>query len=106
VLAQFEAIIRHQGEESFDEVERKCYEQLRAQLASDALLEGESETDRQKRIAARVVEALVREGRALSIAHAVVWSRRKADRTTFAEWLSSARTGCEKLVIDDEEDGV
>jgi hypothetical protein len=29
VLAQFEAIIKNQGEASFDEVERKCYEKLR-----------------------------------------------------------------------------
>lgn len=28
VLAQFEAIVRHQGAQSFDEVERKCYAQL------------------------------------------------------------------------------
>ena len=34
VLAQFEAIIQHQGEDTFDDVERKCYAQLRAQLAS------------------------------------------------------------------------
>lgn len=32
VLAQFEAIIRHQGEDTFDEVERKSYDQLRARL--------------------------------------------------------------------------
>lgn len=56
VLAQFEAIIKHQGEDSFDEVERKCYAQLKDQLAEDALLDGESEIERQKRIAARVIE--------------------------------------------------
>jgi hypothetical protein len=103
VLAQFEAIVRHQGEETFDEVERKCYAQLRDQLASDALRAGESEVERQKRIAARVVEVLVREGCSLSIAHSVVWSRRKEDRGTFAGWLSSARSGCEKLMVQDEE---
>jgi hypothetical protein len=32
VLAQFEAIVRHQGAQSFDEVERKCYEQLAAKF--------------------------------------------------------------------------
>ena len=32
VLAQFEAIIRHQGEASFDEVERRCYGRLKARL--------------------------------------------------------------------------
>jgi hypothetical protein len=32
VLAQFEAIIRHQGEDTFDEVERTCYAQLRDRL--------------------------------------------------------------------------
>jgi len=98
VLAQFEAIIRHQGEASFDEVEKKCYAQLRDQLAGDALLSGESEIDRQKRIASRVVEALVREGFPASIAHSVVWSRRKEDRATYAAWLSAARLGREKLV--------
>ena len=34
VLAQFEAIVRHQGADTFDDVERKCYAQLREQLAS------------------------------------------------------------------------
>jgi len=103
VLAQFEAIVRHQGEASFDEVEKKCYAQLREQLADDSLLSGESETDRQKRIAARVVEALVREGCTASIAYSVVWSRGKEDRATFASWLSAARSGREKLVIQDKE---
>ena len=104
VLAQFEAIIKHQGAESVDEVEQKCYTQLRELLASDTLLDGESEADRQKRIAARVIETLIREGAASSIAHAVVWSRRKEDRSTFAGWLSAARTGCEEMTIADEED--
>lgn len=102
VLAQFEAIVRHQGEETFDEVERKCYAQLRDQLASDALRDGESEVERQKRIAARVVEALVREGCASSIAHSVVWSRKKEDRATFAGWLLAARSGSADLVQDEE----
>lgn len=35
VLVQFEAIVRHQGEDSFDDVERKCYAQLREQLAKE-----------------------------------------------------------------------
>jgi hypothetical protein len=104
VLAQFAAIIRHQGEDSFDDVERKCYAQLRDQLAGDALLDGESEAERQKRIAARVVEALVREGCSSSIANTVVWSRGKEDRGTFVAWLSAARSGREKLVVQDEED--
>ncbi len=104
VLAQFEAIIRHQGEASFDEVERTRYAQLRDQLANDVSLPDESEADRQKRIAVRVIEALVREGCASSIAHSVVWSRRKEDRATFAAWLSAARSGREKLVVQDEAD--
>lgn len=95
VLAQFEAIIRHQGEDSFDEVEKKCYEQLRDQLASDALLPGESEADRQKRIAARVVEALVCEGFASSRARGVVWTIGKDARATFAAWLTAARESCD-----------
>jgi hypothetical protein len=104
VLAQFEAIVRHQGEASFDDVERKCYAKLRMQLESDALLDGESETERQKRIAVRVIEALVREGRQTSIAQSVVWSRGKDDRATYATWLSAARSGFEKIVVQDEED--
>ena len=103
VLAQFEAIIRHQGEETFDEVERKCYARLRDQLAGDTLLDGESEGERQKRIAARVVKTLVREGCSSSIAHTVVWSRRKEDRATYVGWLSAARSGREQLMIQDEE---
>ncbi len=43
VLAQFDAIIKHQGEDSFDEVERKCYAQLKDQLANDVARAGESE---------------------------------------------------------------
>lgn len=34
IFAQFEAIVRHQGAESFDELERGCYEQLREQFGS------------------------------------------------------------------------
>lgn len=104
VLAQFEAIARHQGADSFDEEERKCYEKLRDQVASDARLEGETETERQKRIAKRVIDMLVREGYAANLAHSVVWSRRKEDRATFATWLSAAHVGCESLAIADEED--
>lgn len=104
VLAQFEAIVRNQGADSFDEEERQCYEGLRDQIASDARIEGEIETDRQKRIAARVIETLVRDGCASSLAHGVVWSRTKEDRATFATWLSAARAGRESLAIADEED--
>lgn len=96
VLAQFEAIIRHQGEDTFDEVERRCYAQLREQIASDALLDGESETSRQRRIATRVVEALVREGFSENAAREAVWSRGKDVRATFADWLSAARAGCQR----------
>ena len=103
VLAQFEAIIRHQGEASFDEVERKCYVHLREQLADDALLPGESETERQKRIAARVVETLVREGFAATHARGVVWAISKDNRATYAAWLSAARADCEKLVEQKQE---
>lgn len=104
VLAQFEAIIRHQGEETFDDVERKSYDQLRKQLLpSDALLNGESEVDRQKRLAAHVVETLIREGCSSSIAHSVVWSRRKEDRLTFDCWLKAARSGRDELMVQDEE---
>ena len=104
VLAQFEAIIRHQGEGSFDEVERKCYALLRDQLAGDALLDGESEIERQQRIAGRVVEALVREGFAATHARGVVWALGKEDRATFAGWLSAARLDCEKLTEQDDQE--
>ena len=97
VLAQFEAIIRHQGEASFDAVERKCYAHLKGQLAGDALLAGESEAERQKRIAVCVVEALVREGFAATHARGVVWAIGKDDRATFVGWLSAARADCEKI---------
>ena len=40
VLAQFEAIIRHQGEDSFDDVERRCYAQLKEQITSTAIFNG------------------------------------------------------------------
>lgn len=36
VLAQFEAIVRNQGIDSFDEVERRCYDQLRATIARES----------------------------------------------------------------------
>ena len=103
VLAQFDAIIRHQGEASFNEVERKCYAHLRDQLADDALLPGESEAERQKRIAARVIESLVREGFAATHARGVVWAIGKDDRATFVGWLSAARVGCEKLTEQEQE---
>lgn len=103
VLAQFEAIIRHQGEGSFDEVERKCYAQLRKLNVRDAPLDGESEADRQKRIAARVIETLVREGFAITHARGVVWAIGKDDRATFASWLSAARLDCEKLTVQNKE---
>lgn len=104
VLAQFEAIIRHQGEDSFDEVERKLYAQLRDQIACDAPLDGESETDRQKRIAARVVETLVREGFVRTHVRGVVWAIGKEDRATFVGWLVAARACCEKLTSQDEQE--
>ena len=104
VLAQFEAIIRHQGEGSFDEVERKCYAQLRELIVCDTPLDGESEADRQKRIAGRVVEALVREGFAATHARGVVWAIGKEDRATFDGWLSAARLDCEKLTDQDEQE--
>lgn len=47
VLAQFDAIIRHQGEASFDDVERKCYATLCERLQSAALLDGETDNERQ-----------------------------------------------------------
>ena len=105
VLAQFEAIIRHQGESSFDEVERKCYAHLCDQRAGDALFDGESETERQKRIAGCVVEALVHEGFAATQARGVVWAIGKDDRSTFVGWLSAARACCKKLVeqVDQEK---
>jgi hypothetical protein len=103
VLAQFEAIVRHQGAESFDEVERRCYDQLRDQFVADAPIVGEGEADRQRRIAGRVVETLVREGFRPPIARGVVWACGKDDRTTFASWLAAARAGCEQLTPKDEE---
>lgn len=96
VLAQFEAIIRQQGEASFDDVERECYARLRDQLAADACIEGESETDRQKRIAARVIDALVREGVSAAHARGVVWATGKDARASFASWLAEARQSCAK----------
>jgi hypothetical protein len=94
VLAQFEAIVTHQGEASFDEIERRCFAQLKDQLASDALIEGEAEADRQRRLAARVIEALVREGFAIGYVRGVVWAIGKDDRATYAGWLAVARTAC------------
>jgi hypothetical protein len=104
VLAQFEAIIRHQGEDSFDDTERKCYTHLKDQIACDAHLDGESETERQKRIAGRVVETLVREGFAVTHARGVVWAIGKDDRATFVDWLSAARSCCEKLTKQDDQE--
>jgi hypothetical protein len=103
VLAQFEAIVRNQGADSFDEIERRCYDQLRDQLSSDALIDGESEADRQKRIAARVVEALVREGFSPNAAREAVWSCGKAPRGTFASWFIVAQARCRELRAQDEE---
>jgi hypothetical protein len=48
VLAQFEAIIRHQGEDSFDALERECYTRLREKLSMEGALNGESADDRQQ----------------------------------------------------------
>lgn len=103
VLAQFEAIIEHQGEASFDEVERQCYAQLRDLVISDGLLEGEGEPERQRRLAAQVVETLVREGFALTVARGVVWACGKETRATFAGWLSAARASCQLMTIKNEE---
>lgn len=103
VLAQFEAIIKHQGAESFDEVERQCYEQLCALVKSDMALEGEGEPDRQRRLAAQVVETLVREGFALTVVRGVVWGCGKETRETFAGWLSAARESCQLMTIKNEE---
>jgi len=100
VLAQFEAIVRHQGAESFDEVERRCYEQLRDLVKADAPI---VEVDRQRQIAVQVVDALVREGFAPGVVRGVVWGCGKDARETFAAWLSAARSGCQKLTTKDEE---
>jgi len=104
VLAQFEAIIRHQGEGSFDEVERKCYAQLRELIRSDTPLDGESEVERQTRIAGCVIETLVREGFAITHARGVVWAIGKDDRATFVGWLSAARASCEKLTVQNKQE--
>lgn len=104
VLAQFEAIIQHQGESSFDEVERKCYAQLRELIVSDTPLDGESEAERQTRIAGRVIETLVREGFAITHARGVVWAIGKDDRATFVGWLSAARASCEKLTVQNKQE--
>jgi hypothetical protein len=106
VLAQFEAIVQHQGAESFDDVERRCYAQLREQLLADEQLDGESESDRQHRLAARVVETLVREGYSLGIARGVAWGCSKEERATYAGWLSIAREGCQKMSIVLKENAV
>lgn len=81
VLAQFEAIVRCQGEDSFDEMERRCYDQLR-----------KNEIDRQQQIAARVVEALVYEGVATTTALNAVWSCATAQRAAFSSWIIAARS--------------
>ena len=104
VLAQFEAIIRHQGEASFDEVERTHYLHLKDQVASDSLIDGESETERQKRIAGRVIETLVREGFAATNVRGVVWAIGKDARATFADWLLAARLDCEKFMKQDKQE--
>jgi hypothetical protein len=104
VLAQFDAIVRHQGEESFDEVERKCYAHLKEQLAGDARIDGESEVDRQKRLAARIVEVLTCEGYAVSSCRSAVWAIGKEARATLETWLSAARARCAQIApLDDEE---
>ena len=104
VLAQFEAIIRHQGEASFDAVERKHYLHLKDQLTSDVPIDGETETERQKRIAARVIETLVREGFRATHVRGVVWAIGKDARATFADWLSAARLDCEKFTEQDKQE--
>lgn len=107
VLAQFEAIVRHQGVESFDDVERRCYEQLRAQFApveTAEVVEAATthptpapEVTRQRLIASLVVDTLVNEGYTPKFARAVVWGCGKAARATFDAWLSAARDRCLKL---------
>jgi hypothetical protein len=47
VLAQFEAIIKHQGAESFDSVERSGYAELRAQLAQEHLTTARKDCDKE-----------------------------------------------------------
>lgn len=159
VLAQLEAIARHQGVENLDEVERTCLGQLREtlgpqiadekrvgewvveQLVKDgvdadlarvaaasarpgvtyadvkdliaawclAALEhcrkwrawsrlgvdedaaAEGEVSRQRQLAVRLVETLVREGAAISAARGAVWSCDAAQRLTFASWMTAAR---------------
>ena len=167
VLAQFEAIVTHQGAESFDEVERTCHDQLRekfapqiaeekaigswivGQLAKDGVdadlalaaatavkptatyadvkdltaawyvaalnycrkwrawarlgvdedAAAEGEVSRQRQLAVRLVETLVREGAAISAARGAVWSCTAAQRSTFASWIDAARV---RLDSEDE----
>ena len=95
ILAQFEAIIRHQGIDTFDDVEIQSYEQLCAKLGIDPI-QSTSEVARQRTIAARVVETLVREGIPTRSAHEAVWRQSKEVRATHAAWLSAARASCKK----------
>jgi len=159
VLAQFEAIVAHQGVESLDEVEHRCLDQLREKLAPqiadekrigewvigqlvkdgvdadlasaaaasarpggtfadakdlmaawclaslehcrkwrawarlgvDEDVAAEGEISRQRQLAGRLIEALVREGAAISAARGAVWSCTAAQRSTFASWIVAAR---------------
>ena len=90
-LAQLEAIVRHQGEESLSALERSHLLRRRILLAADAPMSGESETSRQGRIVARVTEVLVDDGCSPSDVHAAVWNRGKSARKTFSAWLAAAR---------------
>ena len=95
VLAQFEAIVRHQGAESLDEAEQKCHAQLREKFGGSAPL-AESEGQRQHALAERVIDTLVREGIARRVARGAVWACSKEARATFSGWLSAAREGCQR----------
>ncbi len=62
-----------------------------ARLGVDEDRAAEGEVARQKQLADRLVEALVREGIAATAARAAVWSCTAAERATFASWIVAAR---------------
>lgn len=95
VLAQFEAILRHQGADSLDSIERGCYSRLREQLLN--------EYDRELQDADLVIRALIEEGCDPSVAYTVVWNCAQEDRKSFDTWLVTARTSCIRLTVSDPD---
>lgn len=83
VLAQFEAIIRHQGEDTFDEVERQSYAQLREHLGDPARVE-------EQRVQ-QVLEALVARGcDDVEAAYQIVRRCARDERASLESWIAAA----------------